>query len=789
MKLHIRFLFLAITLLVIELKAQTTKNCTFSIKGYVINGENNQPLEGVSVASPELNTGTLTDINGYFEINLCEGNDTLVYQYIGYKTFTRVYYTKSNIEDRILLHTDTCDLPSVTIYGLRDNELATVTKNSLEGKALDRTRGLTLGDALKEIPGVAVFQTGPSIVKPVIHGMHSNRIVILNGGLRQESQQWGSEHAPEIDPYVSDQITVIKGAAGIRYGSDALGGVVIVEPRRLRTKPGIGAEINLAGFSNNRQGTTSGLIEGNFKKIPALSWRLQGTFRQAGNSKAPRYYMANTGYKEINFSYSIGYNTEKYGVEIFYSQFNTDLGIFPDSHNGSLAEFLNALHASEPKTKAGFTYDIKRPSQHVEHELFRAKAYLKLNNLGKLNLILGRQFNDRSEYDLHKPYNDALAALDGPQLRLKLTTYTADLILDHRIKSISGQWGVNGMKQTNTWEGRDFIPFFGSNSIGAFVIERWRKNKIELEGGLRYDFKSLEAYVNRNNIVETIPYQFNNVSGAIGLNIFINEHTTVRNNIGSNWRPPSVNELFSKGLHHGAAAFEFGDRNLKPERAYKVISTLEHKSKKLAFEVSAYYQLIEGYIYLKPDSQLMPSSRGTFPSFHFTQTNASFWGLDLMADYSFTKEISAIVKGSVVNAWNMTTHDYLINIPPYRADLTLKYEPQWNDFLKKNSIYGSIGALFVARQAQIPRDSDAPMDASGFRLVHGDFALPPSDYYLVNVETGADIVIGKQKISVSLEVKNLFNRSYRDYMNRFRFYTDEPGRNIMLRIKIPIEII
>jgi iron complex outermembrane receptor protein len=48
--------------------------------------------------------------------------------------------------------------------------------------------------------------------------MHSNRVLILNNGIRQEGQQWGSEHAPEIDPFMAQKLTVIKGAAGVRYG-------------------------------------------------------------------------------------------------------------------------------------------------------------------------------------------------------------------------------------------------------------------------------------------------------------------------------------------------------------------------------------------------------------------------------------------------------------------------------------------------------------------------------------------------------------------------------------------
>jgi iron complex outermembrane receptor protein len=83
--------------------------------------------------------------------------------------------------------------------------------------------------------------------------MTGNRILLVSNGVRLESQQWGSEHAPEIDAYLAKKITVIKGASAIRYGSDAIGGVILIDPEALPSKPGIGAEFNYAVGSVNGQ--------------------------------------------------------------------------------------------------------------------------------------------------------------------------------------------------------------------------------------------------------------------------------------------------------------------------------------------------------------------------------------------------------------------------------------------------------------------------------------------------------------------------------------------------------
>ena len=106
----------------------------------------------------------------------------------------------------------------------------------LTQKQLAETAGKSLGESLKEIPGVNSIQTGPGIFKPVIHGVHSQRILILNYGIRQEGQQWGAEHAPEIDPFIASDVVVIKDASSIKYGTDALGGVIVVNPSPLPEK-------------------------------------------------------------------------------------------------------------------------------------------------------------------------------------------------------------------------------------------------------------------------------------------------------------------------------------------------------------------------------------------------------------------------------------------------------------------------------------------------------------------------------------------------------------------------
>src|SRR5690606_2808354 len=109
----------------------------------------------------------------------------------------------------VVLRESVESLAEITVIDNRVQQALTRAAQSvqvLEAADLAVLRGQTLGQTLERLPGVTTLSTGPSIQKPVIRGLHSDRVVILRNGISQEGQQWGAEHAPEIDPFAPDRI-------------------------------------------------------------------------------------------------------------------------------------------------------------------------------------------------------------------------------------------------------------------------------------------------------------------------------------------------------------------------------------------------------------------------------------------------------------------------------------------------------------------------------------------------------------------------------------------------------
>lgn len=744
--------------------------CQCTVRGIVTERESGKPVGGAVVYLKDTPWHTTTTTTGDYELkNLCQGQYRLICRLIGYESRELIInLAHPELEQDLHLAEADVHLQDVIVTARRTDPTPQA-RATLEGTALDQTRGQTLGDALKVLPGVTVLQTGGTVVKPVIHGLHSNRILILNNGVRQEGQQWGSEHAPEIDPFTASRLSVVKGAAGVRYGVDALGGVILVEPAELPREPVLRGEFNAVGATNGRQGVAAGRLEGGFRRWPGLAWRVQGTGKRGGTLRTPGYFLDNTAVRELNASATLGYRGKFWTSELYLSQFSTKIGIFSGSHVGNLTDLETVLRQGEPLVQGEFSYRLDRPYQDVSHSLQKLKTTYRPAGGGQWTFTLARQSNVRAEFDLHRPRNDSLAALNRPELLFRLQTYTGEAVWEHRpLGRLTGSVGLSAMHQRNRMSGRPLIPNFRQTTFGLFVIEKYTHDKLELEAGLRYDFRHLgvSRFV-RRGVVEYPAYTFTNLSGTLGAIYTINDRWSTRFHAGTAWRPPNVNELYSDGVHHGAGAYEAGDPDLRPETAFNTSWTTNYAGKRFSAEGSLYYNYIDQFIYLRPQPAPVLTIRGAFPAFEYTQVDAVFAGFDLAATYQLTPRLSWSGKSSVVRVRDVQNGTSLVQIPADRFENALRYEFKSGSRWEKPAF--RIGQQFVARQTRVPERSD--------------FLPPPPAYWLWEASLEGTLPLGTRALHLSAGVTNLLDVAYRDYLNRFRYYADEVGRNVTLRAK------
>ncbi|MDO4763600.1 MAG: TonB-dependent receptor [Flavobacteriaceae bacterium] len=627
-------------------------------------------------------------------------------------------------------------------------------------KDLEKSSGGNLANTLKNIAGITLLQSGANISKPVIQGLSNQRIMVLNNGVKIESQQWGHDHAPEIDPFLAQNIEVIKGAEAVKYGANAMGGVVLLKSEKLPYfGQNIGGKIQLIGESNSWKGAGNLMLQGNYHEDNVFAWRVQSSVKRAGDYKTADYFVENTGVKELNYSINVGYQMPKEKTEFFYSYFSTKLGVYSGSRIGNREDLDLRILSGRPIEKGGFSYRIGLPNQDVKHHL--AKINLESNrDFGKLNATYSFQKNHRQEYDSRRG-----AFADKPTLDVEMMTHTASLDFQKQLQYFKNYLGLSLSHQRNQnvpgTGVNSILPTFLTTNFGAYISADYEKNSWLLNAGFRYDYKNFLAVgYNRFGKFYTKDRAFQNFSYSFGIGKSFGKHFSLSSNIGTAWRPPEAIELFSDGVHHGSAFYLYGDSNLNLEKALKWSTKLNFKRDKLSISADFFLQKIKGFIYEMPTDEYRTEWAGEFRVFRYKQSDAFFRGVDLDVKYKAFDWLDYRAKASLIHASNLTENYYFPSISPENVLHRLDFK------LPLKNAYVSLEHYWVNKQWRFSEETDLLPDS-------------PSAYHLLNISLGADLV---KNMNFIFEVNNATNQLYKDYTDKFRYFAHGMGRNFQIRI-------
>jgi iron complex outermembrane recepter protein len=759
------------------------QECRFNITGVVTDLHTGGPMPYVTVFERSLGRGAITDEAGRFQISsLCAGGLHLEFKHLGCESVERFIKLLSDTTLVVKLHHNAKLLGEVEIHGSQ-SDLFQLGTEALGKSQIDARSDEDLTKMLTDITGLSAIQNGAALAKPVYHGMSGNRLTILNNGIAQSGQQWGSDHAPEIDPFTADRLTVIQGAYTLAQNGANLGGMIRVEMSSIPSDPHVHGKVNYSFMSNGAGHAVNGRIE---KSGTWAAWRLTLTGKKSGDTHTPDYFLTNTGNQQLNASFLMEKELRPHwNSSLFISTFNTEIGILRGSHIGNLSDLTEAFSRDIPFfTEESRSYSIANPRQTVSHHLVKFKNSIQ-SHIGLINLTYAGQLNERKEFDVRRGDREDQAALDLNQL-----DHFVEASIHLRSDS-AFSWRM-GLQYRNTRNINDpstgilpLVPDYLNQLASAFLIADQKLGKWQIVGGARLDLKNIYALPISQSlprVIERKALWFTNPSGVVTLRHTLTEELIFEGEAGYRQRSPEVNELFSNGLHQGVSGIEEGDDQLANEVGYLTrLTGSYHIKEKYFITVSAYQNRIDDFIYLVPQDELRLTIRGAFPLFKYEQVNALIQGIDLTFAIEMGKHLRMRTSYSILKGRERDSGLALVGIPANNGDVRLHYEVEgWKGF---HDIHLGMQYAYTAMRADLLTDNEAfPDREEDSPLMGQDFLAPPSAYSLISLDASARKHIGKTAFNVGIKVDNLFNTRYRDYLDRQRYFSDAMGRNVKLKV-------
>lgn len=619
-----------------------------------------------------------------------------------------------------------------------------------------------ISNSISKLPGVSIISTGAGIGKPSIRGLSFNRVVVLNQGMRLENQQWGEEHGLALSSSGVNSVEVVKGPLYVLYGSDAMGGVLYIEPEKYLTSDDL--EIDYTGiYNSNYSGFSNNLgLKGSSENF---SYMLRADITDNGNYSSPDGEIENTWFKQNDFKAGVAYQTEKFQSDLRFSMSETEVGI-PHMEEGHDDHDDHDDHEEDGHDDHD-DHGEEDHYQEINHTTLTWKNTFDMGNDHTLDITLGRQLNERKEFggheeeghddhedheeEGHDDHDDHEGHEEGEaELDMELETTSIDIKLTMpQSDDLNLIIGTSLLNQENKNFGHEtLIPDaekkdFGLFALGQFDIDDTSQALI----GVRYDNRSISSESSSND--------YSNFNGSLGFKKDFG-NSTLRINLSSGFRAPDLIELYADGSHHGSFQYKKGNTNLEAEESLQTDLSYQINNDNSIVSFDLFYNDISDYIYLNPSSMFEDGLR----VYDFMQQDSKLYGGEIHLNKNTSIDwLSYYTSIEYVFAESMDGEAL-----PFISPLTLNQV--FNiDFGNNYSV--EIDFIAKAKQSRVSM-----------------FEEETDGYSVLNLSGNYKTEFMTNDLNLFWRISNVFDKEYYDHLSRLKTAgIEEMGRNISVGLK------
>ena len=685
------------------------------------------------------------------------------------------------------LSAQTVELDAVTVSASPIHNHATfdvpAAVDVLDEDAIASKTTASLGEILSDIPGVDNISTGSQAGKPVIRGMSGERVKILSNGNATDFQTYGIRHISNTDPFLAERIEVVRGAQGVLYGSDALGGVVnILSPKLLSAKEG---ETKLQGEALGEYHTNNDEKAGGVKvqsAIGKVGVNISLIKRESGDMRTPdadTWEQGEVAGTKPRFAGELPYtNFESTSAQMAIG-YTDDWGDIKLQHT-YWQSFQNYLgHSSGPQYNA-----IPSAGQDLSNNETQLSGNILLGDW-IIKPTLSRTLNKR-EAATGVAYESMNAS--NIDLDIEVDRLDGKLALVHpKVWIFEGEVGVEGYSKKQNVDKGNLVPNANERGEAIFLFEEADIGRWIGQWGLRYDTRDVDADVPLNG-----SKQFSAVGGSLGLTYKLTPNWNIASNLSRGFRAPSVFELYANGTHGGVQAYQTGNANLKEETTLGGDLSLRYKDESTIASLTLYRTYIDNYIYLANTGKRRTSTGGTLPSGSTAglpemtneQTSAQMQGVEFSIETYFTDATRFKGTFEIIDGRDTDNDCDLTMMPANNLTLALYHNLGRLKSIKDNT-------FSVNMQAYDEQKASGPQEP--FSQYNDKTKIPfgsaDTDSYLVwGIGYESKLAIMGQDATILVNVDNLFDTQYRNFLDTYKGYALGMGRNFSFSLRVPFAL-
>ncbi|MGZ8242052.1 TonB-dependent receptor [Methylomagnum sp.] len=636
----------------------------------------------------------------------------------------------------------------------------------LKGEELREQVGPTIGATLQQSPGVNSQSFGPGVGMPVIRGQTGPRVRVMQNGVGNgDVSNFSPDHANSVEPVQAERIEVLRGPATLLYGSGAIGGVVNVIDNRIPEKR---VEKPLGGAFEQRYDSALDLTSSAFKLEGGqgnLALHIDGFFRESGNmqiggwaideaaaratdpalAETPviqntKNYVPNTNARAKGGTVGLSWVGDDGFVGASINRLENNYGIPPDGAGGE------RIRVDLQQTKYDFRAGLNNPFEFAE----------------SLKLKFGYTDYKHSE-------------LEGGAVGTTWLNESYETRLELKHQPLGPVRGVVGFQSINSDFGafgeEAVVPQSAIDTYGLFAVESMDFGPVTYELGARVEHQSITPQGRPAR-------DFLPVSGSASALWKVDDSNQLSLAFTQSQRAPSVQELFTNGVHHATRSFEIGDATLGKEVSYNLDLGYRFKRDWLRAELNLFHNWVNNYIYQRNTGQLYAGEdheedhvggeehhhNEGLPILQASQADAIFKGFEAKLLFPLMENkygvldvtlFSDYTRGEFVNGGDVP------RMPPLRYGLQLDYafDDHWSSNLR----------LTRGERQDNPGANESETPA----------------YVLLNLGVQYQAKAWEQAdVLVFAKANNLLDENIRNSTSYLRNFAPEPGRGAEVGLRV-----